>query len=627
MYRCGLIQLSSKHVMVSVVRELVNKVSEETIEKIRRATDIVDIVGEYVQLKKQGRSFFGLCPFHGEKTPSFSVAPDKQIYYCFGCHNGGNVFSFLMEIEGYTFLETIALLGEKADIDLPDLNLEGGHKEGKDDHSEMLKAHELLRQYYHSCLLTTNAGTNALNYLQERGFNQETIEKFQLGYAPNEWEMATNFLVKRGFSASVMEKAGLFSKRAFDGKYFDRFRSRIMFPICDARGRSIAFGGRALGDGEPKYLNSPETPVFTKSKTLYGFHIARAAIREKNQVILFEGYADVISAHQAGIKNTVASLGTSLTREQAYILRRQAESAVICYDADDAGIDAAFRAADTLKESGIHVKIAAMPDGLDPDDYIDKFGTDRFKTDIIGGSLTVTAFKMQYHRRGRNLSDEGDRMSYIEDVLQVIAELDKAVERDHYLRQLADEFSLSLEALKRQQFQTYKQMQKNAHNNDESRNNNALNSHFLEKSLLPAHQNAERILLAYMLNDIEIANRVQNEIGGSFYTDEYAAIAAHLYAYYSEGNPPDVGAFIQRLSNADLVQMVSEIAMLPRNRDVSEQELTDYINHVLDYPKWLRIEEMEQERKAAESKDNVQEAARIQMKILEKKKEIKDAVL
>ncbi|HET7657947.1 MAG TPA: DNA primase, partial [Bacillales bacterium] len=464
---------------------MANRIPEETIEKIRNTVDIVDLVSEYVQLKKQGRSYVGLCPFHDEKTPSFSVSPDKQIYHCFGCGNGGNAFTFLMEMEGYEFLEAVKHLADKVHVEVPDLIID--HKqENKGNRHLLISAHELLAKFYHSCLVKTNAGEQARRYLKERGIQEETIQTFQIGYAPNEWDLATNFLTKRGFTAEILQKSGVFSKREFDGKYFDRFRNRIMFPIWDIRGRPIAFGGRVLGDGKPKYLNSPETEIFNKGKTLFGFHLAKPSIREKKQVILFEGNVDVIAAHQAGLKNTVASLGTSLTEEQAHIIRRHAESVVICYDSDNAGIRATFRAAEILETAGCYVKIATMADGLDPDDYIGKYGGRRFETDVIGASETVTAFKMSYFRREKNLQDEGDRMRYIEEVLRVIAGLPKAVERDHYLRQLAEEFSLSLDALKQQQYLTYKQMRQNGINKGRDSHNKALNHKVMKKSsLLP----------------------------------------------------------------------------------------------------------------------------------------------
>ncbi|HEX6922531.1 MAG TPA: DNA primase [Bacillales bacterium] len=606
---------------------MARRIPEDTIEKIRNSADIVDLVGEYVQLKKQGRNFVGLCPFHQEKTPSFSVSPDKQIYKCFGCGSGGNVFTFLEEIEGYSFLESVKYLGDKVHIEVPDIEPRDRKPGETDNRKVMIEAHELLTRFYHSCLVKTNAGEKARRYLKERGFTEETIRMFQIGYAPEEWELATKFLTKRGFPSDVMQKAGVFSKREFDGKYFDRFRNRIMFPIWDNRGRAVAFGGRVLGDGQPKYLNSPETQVFNKGKTLYAFHLAKPAIREKKQAILFEGYVDVVTAHQAGLTNTVASLGTSLTEEQAYLLKRHAETAVICYDSDSAGVDAAFRAAEILEKAGCYVKIATMPDGLDPDDYIGKYGGHRFQTDVIGASETVTSFKIQYFRKGKNLRDEGDRLRYIEEVLYVIAGLKKAVERDHYLRQLADEFSLSLDALKQQQYAIYKQMGRNGINEREGRNNKPLNSSYLQKPLLSAYQKAEQMLLAHMMIRADVAERILEELGGSFGTEEYHALAAYLYAFYEEGNDPDIGAFIQRLPDQNLVRLASEIAMLPIHEEVTDEEITDYIHRVQSYPKLLEIGEMEKQREAAENGENPEEAARIKMKILEKKKEIRNSWL
>lgn len=608
--------------MESVVRRMANRIPEETIEKIRSSVDIVDLVSEYVQLKKQGRSYVGLCPFHEEKTPSFSVSPDKQIYHCFGCGNGGNAYTFLMEIEGYDFLEAVKHLGDRVHVELPEIRLDR-NPDNKGIRQKLVSAHEWLVKYYHSCLLMTNAGKAARNYLKERGIEEETIRAFQIGYAPNEWDLAMNFLTKKEFSTEVLQKTGLFSKREFDGKYFDRFRNRIMFPIWDIRGNPIAFGGRVLGDDKPKYLNSPETEIFNKGKTLYGFHLAKQAIREKKQAILFEGNVDVVTAHQAGLSNTVASLGTSLTEEQARILRRHADSVVICYDSDNAGINAALRAAEILEKSGCYVKIAAMADGMDPDDYIGKYGGRRFETDVIGVSETVTAFKIGFLRKEKNLQDEGDRMRYIEEVIRVIANLRKAVERDHYLRQLADEFSLSLDALKQQQYLTYKQMRQDGINSGKERNNKPFNHKMMKSPLLPARFKAEQMLLAHMMNSTEIAEKVREELGGRFSKDEFHALAAYLYGFYEEGNEPDASAFIQKLPDKKLMQTASKIAMIPIDEEVSEEEIADYIHQVENDPLWHEIERLEMEKQAAERGKNPEEAARIAMKILEKKREIK----
>jgi DNA primase len=599
------------------------RIPEDTIEKIRNSIDIVDVVSEYVQLKKQGRNYFGLCPFHGEKTPSFSVAAEKQIFYCFGCQTGGNAFSFLMEIEGYTFLEAVKHLGDKANISLPGLEVSKESGEQSRDRSLIINAHELLTTFYHYCLTKTNTGERGLDYLRERGFADETIKTFQLGYAPDSWDLTTNFLSKRNFPVDMMQSSGILSKREFDGKFFDRFRDRVMFPISDHHGKTVAFGGRVLDKGEPKYLNSPESNIFNKGKLLYGFHLARSVIRSKKQAILFEGYVDVIKAYQAGIKNVVASLGTSLTEQQAQLFRRNAETAVICYDSDRAGVDAAFRAADILEKAGCYVKIATMPQGLDPDDYIQANGGERFRTDVIGASLTVPAFKMQYYRKGKNLQDEGDRLRYIEEVLQVISHLSKAVERDHYLRQLSEEFSLSLDALKQQQYQIYKQLQKKRNNSSRNRNNKAEYRNFLQKGLPPGYETAERHLLAHMMNSVEITEKVQEEIGGSFTVEEYNAIAAYLYAFYSEGNKPDISHFMQRLTDQKLIRAASGIAMLSVNEDVTQQELSDYIKQVLLYPKRLQVGEKEKQKQEAERREDFVSAASIEQEIQDIKKEIK----
>ncbi|WP_273850819.1 DNA primase [Guptibacillus spartinae] len=602
------------------------RIPEEKIEAIRRSTDIVDVISDYVQLKKQGRNFFGLCPFHGESTPSFSVAPDKQIYHCFGCGAGGNAFSFLMEIEGYNFIEAVQALGQKSGIDLPEVQENQNSSAKATSENEVIyKAHDFLAKLYNHCMVKTPEGEQARTYLNERGFSKEMIEKFQLGFAPDSWDYATSYLEKRKYPLSKVADAGLLSKREFDGKYFDRFRNRIMFPIWDPKGRPVAFGGRIIGEGEPKYLNSPETKLFQKGKFLYGFHLTRSAIRLKDQAILLEGYVDVITAYGNGVQNVVASLGTALTKDQAKLLRRQTESVVICYDSDKAGISAATRAADELMEAGCYVRIAKMPGGLDPDDYIRTYGAERFEKDVIGAASTVMAFKMEVFRSGKNLSDEGERIRYIEEVLKEISGLPNAVERDHYLRQLSDEFSISLDALKQQVSQFFKEGKKNKDNAPPKRDNNARKNFYVKKKLLPAFQNAERILLAYMMRDLEVAEKVQEEVGGSFNIDEHSAIAAYLYSFYANGHEADVSQFMEQLTDPNLVKIASELAMMDLNNDVSDKELHDYIRQVLNYPEWIKIEEREKEKKEAEMKQDFVQAAKIAMEILEMKKNLKNS--
>ncbi|QPA30107.1 DNA primase [Thermaerobacillus caldiproteolyticus] len=594
------------------------RIPEETIEAIRRSVDIVDVISDYVQLKKQGRNYFGLCPFHGEKTPSFSVSPEKQIFHCFGCGAGGNVFSFLMDIEGISFIDAAKRLASRANIDLSHLALDDQRESytGANEAKKMIEAHELLKKFYHHLLLNTKEGQAAFDYLQARGWTREIIEQFEIGYSPNSWDFAVKFLTGRGFSLELMEKAGLVIRKE-NGSYFDRFRNRIMFPIHNHHGETVAFSGRMLGEGQPKYLNSPETLIFHKGKILYNFHQARLHIRKRQEAVLFEGFADVVSAIKAGVAYAVATMGTALTEDQARILRRNVESVIICYDGDTAGIEATFRAAELLSGTGCHVKIATIPDGLDPDEYIRKYGSERFQRDVIEASNSFMAFKMAYLRRGKNLQNESDQIRYIEEVLQEISQLTNPIEKDYYLRQLANEFSLSLSALQ-QQLERYKKT-KDKHN-DDARERVATRQP-LPKKLLPAFQNAERILLAHMLRNRDVALTVQQAIQGEFNIEEHRAIAAYVYAFYEEGNEPDVSLLIARVPD-HLKPLVTELSMLLINEEISTQELNDYIKHVLNYPKWLMLKEKEQEKIEAERKKDFLKAARIAKEIIEMKKQL-----
>ena len=604
------------------VKKMGNRISEEKVEKIRNSVDIVDVIGEYVQLKKQGRNLTGLCPFHGEKTPSFSVSPDKQLYHCFGCGAGGNVFSFVMAIEGYEFLESVKHLAERTNIDLPELQQNEAAKMSTENNT-MISGSELAAKLYHHLLMNTEQGKGAFQYLTERGFTTEMINTFSLGFAPNAWDTLAHFFDKRKVSLNIMEQIGLLAKRDFDGKFFDRFRDRVMFPIWNKDGKVIGFGGRVIGNDHPKYLNSPESKIFNKSKILYGFHIARAEMRKNNEAVLFEGYVDVITAWQAGVRNGVATLGTAITDEQAKLIRRNAESVIICYDSDNAGLKATYRAIEILEANNCNVKVANLPEGYDPDDYIQKYGSEKFRKEVINANQTTMAFKMNFLRKGKNLQNEAERIAYIENVLSEITSLTNAIERDHYLRQLSQEFSLSLNALKQELYRLYKQKKQNNPQNEQQSVPSVRNKFVTEKKLLPAFHNAERMLLAYMIKDINIACTVQEKIGGNFNIDEYHAIVAHLYAYYGEGNEPNSSQFIQRLNDEKLTRIATEVAMMTISEELSEQELNDYIRQITNYPKIIEIENKERARKEAESKGDYKSAANIAMEIIQMKKELK----
>lgn len=602
---------------------MADRIAEEKIEQIRQAVDIVEIISDYVQLKKQGRNYFGLCPFHGENTPSFSVSADKQIFHCFGCGAGGNVFSFLMELEGISFQEAAINLAAKANIDLQlKFSVDSRERKVSKEFQSMLDAHELLRKFYHHLLVNTKEGQVALKYLLDRGFSRESIDKYQIGYSLNSWDYVCKFLFKRDFSPEWMEKSGLIIKRDRDGTYFDRFRDRIMFPIFDQNGITIAFSGRSLGTEEPKYLNSPETAIFNKSKILYNFHLAKPSIKKMQQAVLFEGFADVIAADRSGLENGIATMGTSLTAEHITLLRRNIQSVTICYDSDNAGIKAAYRAGNLLADEGFQIKVAMMADGLDPDEYIKEYGPEKFRNEVIEASLTWMAFKFLYFRRGKNLQLEGDQLAYIEVIIKEISKLTKAVERDHYLRQLASEFSLSLEALIQQQKQIFF-AEKRKLNKDSPPIHKPLLITKQVKGLKPAHHTAERRLIAHMLKNRDVAFKVQDlMLGNTFNIDEHQAIITYLFGFYDDHMEPDSSAFLSYIHDDNLRRIVADIEMMSINEELSNQELTDYIKQVLNYQKLLKIKEKEVEEKEAERQKEYKTAAAIAMEIIELRKSL-----
>ncbi len=599
-------------------------IPEEKVDEIRQSTDIVDIIGDYVELKKQGRNYFGLCPFHGESTPSFSVSADKQIFHCFGCGKGGNVYTFLMEMEGFNFIQAIKQLAGQAQIDLPEEASQEDSSQISTESQSILEAHQWLAKLYHHMLLNSKEGQDAYQYLIDRGFSEETIKKYQIGYSPNSKEFVVTFLEKKGFHPQTMVKAGLLNAND-QGEYADRFRGRLIFPLRNHLGKTVAFAGRSLGHQEPKYLNSPETELFQKNRLLYNFDLARAAIRKQKSVILFEGYVDVISADQAGVHNVVGTMGTSISSSQANLLKRYVDQVIICYDGDQPGVEAAVKAGRLLKNTGCQTFVARVPDGLDPDDFIQKHGGDRFKKEVLDTSDTFIAFIMSYLRRDYNLQLEGDRIAYIEKILQEVALLDRAVEREHYLNELASEFQMSVDTLKEEVHHIRGKNTVKQDNKDQNRYTNRTSQYSIQNKLLPAFHNAERKLIAYMLRDPFIAEKVQEELGGAFNISDHQVIVTYLYAYYEDGNQSDVSQFVEKLDDPALKNLVIELAMAPVSEEVSDQEIHDYIFRIkAEHSDRTDIKTLEDDLKRAEQQNEPIKAAEIAMKIIERKKELKN---
>lgn len=406
---------------------------QELIDEIRTQNDIVSVISEYIALKPKGSSYFGLCPFHNESTPSFSVSADKQFYYCFGCGESGNVYSFIMRMENCDFPEAVKRLADRAHISLPEPEYSAEAARAERLKQQIYEMHRAAGRYYYAALHSRN-GERALKYLNERGVKEEIQKRFGIGYAPSGRDHLCRYLKEKGFSTDAMIKSGLVMVSK-DGKgLYDRFFNRLMFPIFDIQGRPIAFGGRVIDKGEPKYLNSPETVVFNKSRTLYGMNFAKAA--RKKEIILVEGYMDMISIYQAGFPNVVAGLGTAFNNDHARTLRKLADSVILLYDSDEAGTRAALRAIPVLVNNGFDVKVTQVKGAKDADEFIKKYGAEAFGKLIVDAVSHIT-FRIGCAGKNYNLENADHRVRFAEEAAKILADVANDIERDVYTKETA----------------------------------------------------------------------------------------------------------------------------------------------------------------------------------------------
>ena len=414
--------------------------SEEIIDEVRQSNDIVDVISQYMYLKRSGRNYFGLCPFHNEKSPSFSVSPDKQIFHCFGCGVGGNVISFIMKIEGCGFVEAIQILAEKANIQLPTLenNLDSQREELK---AKVYKVNEFTADFYHKNLYTSNAKIGQ-EYVKKRMLTNDTLENYKIGFSGKFNELYTA-LKRNGFGDQEILESGLVNRND-NGQYIDRYRNRLMFPICDVRGRVIAFGGRVLDDSKPKYINSPENVVYSKGRHLFGLNVAKKY--DTKQLLIVEGYMDVISLHQRGVKNVVGALGTALTQQQGFLLRKNAEQVILSFDSDEAGQTAKIRAIDVLQNMGLDLRVLQMEGAKDPDEYIIKYGNARFKN-VVDRAISVLEFKIKILKNKLNLDNINDKIKFLNEIAKLLSNIDNTMEREIYIEKISDTYQISKEAI------------------------------------------------------------------------------------------------------------------------------------------------------------------------------------
>ncbi len=415
--------------------------SDELIDEIKNRNDIVDVISQYVILKRSGRNFFGLCPFHKEKSPSFAVSPDKQIFHCFGCGVGGNVFHFVSKIENMSFIETVQMLAEKSGVELPTL------ENSEDTEKMMLKSkvyeiNQLTAQFYHENLYKPSAKP-AQEYVKKRKLDNQTLKKFLIGYSPNSNQELYQYLKSKGFSDKEILASTLVN-RTNDGRYIDRFRGRLMFTIQDVRDRVIAFGGRVLDDSKPKYINSSENIVYSKGRHLFGMNIAKKSNTKK--LLVVEGYMDAISLHQRGIDYAVASLGTAMTEAQGRLLRNSAEQVIIGYDADGAGQAATMRGLEILQNLGCDVRILQIEGAKDPDEYVIKYGPERFQK-CVDKAISLVEYKVKMLKQGLNLEMANDKIKFLKEIAKILSSVTNEIEREVYIEQISLEYKITKEAI------------------------------------------------------------------------------------------------------------------------------------------------------------------------------------
>lgn len=533
------------------------RIPEEFVEALQQRIDIVDIVGEHVQLRRSGRSFMGLCPFHNERSPSFSVSPDRQMFHCFGCGAGGTAIRFVMDIEGLTFVEAVVRLAERVNMTLPVELEEVGVPSSEAERLERMKeAHELAAKFYSYILMNSATGVQALTYLENRGIERTTIAEFRLGYSPNTERRLVDFLVKRGFPVDLLVDCGL--AVSLGERVVDRFRHRVMIPISDGRGQVVAFGGRSLSaEAKPKYLNSPETPLFHKSRVLFNLHTARKAIRQSRTAVVFEGYMDVISAWQAGVQSGVASMGTSLTEEQLTILKRYADRITVAYDGDAAGKRATRRALDIARSVRMECRVVQFPDGLDPDDFIRQRGGPAFTRQFESKLLTEVQYLMQTLREEARLESPAGRTEYVRSALQLLAERATPIERDEELQKIALEFHFSMDTLQQEMRTVKPSPTKRA----EKREFDASPRAQSPASLVPAEVRAGNYILKSLLLEQATAAWLEDKGVMELPTAEQTALLARLYAFRFEHPDGSAASFMNGLDDAELLRLASGLAM------------------------------------------------------------------
>lgn len=541
--------------------------SDEIIEEVRSRTDIVDVISRYVNLQKKGSQYFGLCPFHNEKTGSFSVSPQKQMYYCFGCGAGGNVFSFLMAYENMTFKEAVEELAPKCGVTLPQREMTYQEKQRADKRTRLFEINKEAAAYYYK-MLRSPEGQQALGYFTKRQLTAETLHKFGLGCTSKYSDSLYKYLRSKGYEDNILKDCGLVTIDEKRGGH-DKFWNRAMFPIFDANGKVVAFGGRVMGEGEPKYLNSPETEIFNKSKTLFGLYFARKTRRE--QFILCEGYMDVISLHQAGFDNAVASLGTALTEGHAGMLKRYVKDVYLSYDSDGAGQKAALRAIPILKNAGISCRIINMSPYKDPDEFIKALGPEEYEKRILNAENSFM-YQVRMKEKNYDLTDPEKKSDFQKEVARmIVTEFPTQLERENYTESVAARFNIPKAALGKYILELG-QSGITAKSSSASRESRASN----KKPKDDGMKMSQRLLLTWLVEQQDIYPKIKDYVGpDDFEEGVYKKVADEVFASLDENKPVDTARIVDMFMEDDERKTVAAlfnttVGELTDNTDLSK---------------------------------------------------------
>ena len=566
-------------------------IPESTLEEILSRVDIVELISGYIPLKRVGRSYKALCPFHHEKTPSFIVNPDKQIFHCFGCSAGGNAFGFLMQHERLEFPEAIEALAKRTGVIIHEAS--AAERKTQNLSEQLYKINEAAAHFY-SDQLHAPEGEPALKYLLKRGLTKETIQRFKIGYAQDKWDGLLNYLRSKGFGLGLIEKSGLIIAKD-NGGYYDRFRKRILIPIHDTKGRTVAFGARVLDNSLPKYINSPETPVYSKSKVLFGLDLNNEEIRLKDLAVIVEGYFDLIFPYQAGVKNITASCGTALTQEQIRLLKRYSRNVVLVYDSDNAGQMATLRSIDTLIEEGLNVMAARLPEGYDPDSFARRFGPEGFQK-LITEAKDIFDYKLEFLKLKYAPLTIPNKSRAASEMLSLISKFNNTVAKSAYIKKLAEELSLDENSLLLELKKTGNENNRIPHKEEN-----------LPPPKTPVTTNApERMIVRLILEEQELIEQIKEKLApGDFQDKNISQIITKMFDLFCSGKKINTNSLINHFTGSHLSKIILEISTCEWPAVSGTQRIIDdCVRRIKESKRKLKQQELCRQLKLAQGPGN-----------------------